>query len=200
MQTLQSCHWIPHSFHRIHVHLSEYLLEEKKENFLFIQILMIMAAAPKSLLSMRSVQRLCGERASLERKFLPINPNYPSNSYYKIGTVLLRKKYPPRNIKFHQISKNSDCLHKRHLDNIDIFGRNCSGPPAKPWCPVRGEERNQHFLSPLSHSDAVKKVEGVIVWNLKTAQRPVCQWLRAQPIALSRGQVTFSQWHLVEQT
>lgn len=169
MQTLQSCHWIPHSFHRIHVHLSEYLLEEKKENFLFIQILMIMAAAPKSLLSMRSVQRLCGERASLERKFLPINPNYPSNSYYKIGTVLLRKKYPPRNIKFHQISKNSDCLHKRHLDNIDIFGRNCSGPPAKPWCPVRGEERNQHFLSPLRCCEEGRRCHSLKLENRKKA-------------------------------
>lgn len=94
MQTLQSCHWTPHSFHRMHVHLSEYLLRGKKGNFLFIQILMIMAVAPKSLLSMRSVQRLCREKESLERKFLPINPNYPSNSYYKIGTVLLREKYP----------------------------------------------------------------------------------------------------------
>lgn len=64
---------------------------------------------------------------------------------------------------------------------------NCTGPPVKQRCPVRGKGRNQHFLSLLSRSDAVKKVEGVRVWNLNAAQRPVCQWLRAQPIALLRG-------------
>lgn len=200
MQTLQSCHWTPHSFHRIHVHLSEYLLEEKKRKFSLYSNSNDNGCGPKVItLHEISPKALWGE-SSLERKFLPINPNYPSNSYYKIGTVLLREKYPLRNIKFHQISKNSDCLHKRHLDNIDIFGRNCSGPPVMKQCPVRGEERNQHFLSLLNHSDAVKKVEGVIVWNLNIAQRPVCQCLRAQSLALSRGQVTFSQWHLVEQS
>lgn len=123
-----------------------------------------MAAAPKSLLSMRSVQRLCREKESLERKFLPINPNYQSNSYYKIGTVLLREKYPQEVSNSTRSAKVLIVYISVILTTvIFIVIMNFTGPPVKQRCPVRGKGRNPHFLSLLSHSDAVKKVEGVRV-------------------------------------
>lgn len=62
-----------------------------------------MAAGAKIFLSIRLSQmlhELKKKKKNLKSKILPINSNYPTDSYYKTGTVSQGKLFP-RNMKLH---------------------------------------------------------------------------------------------------